>query len=295
MQDVNPYRPPPPSSRLEETTLKKTPVLLVFFFSFITYGIYVPFWYWRRRHALNGIAPERRVDRLVILAFFLLVAIFVLPFAANVVGPVNDLAGSPLLGALAWSYVIVIMVLAFRVGRILETTYLEKVSGLGVFLLNLLYLQYKINRLRQVRSEDILSLPREDRRTATMAESSRPWVLAGGLTFACVEIAGGAYAFSVGRIQLSEQMLRAGLVVTIAMGLFGLLFGLVFSKIRRVFASLNTYAQGVVAMVLLNALLFPFTKGTGGLSAVDFAVSGVMTVWAGLLFAYSGLRFGAKR
>ncbi len=161
MQELNPYHPPQSNLRLEETTLKKIPVLLVFFFCFITYGIYVPFWYWRRRHTLNRIAPERRVNGLVIVAFVLLVA-------ANTVGMANGVAESPLQAILAWSYVIVIMVLAFRVGSILETSYLEKVSGVGVFLLNLLYLQFKINRIRPVRSDAILSVPREDRRTAVI-------------------------------------------------------------------------------------------------------------------------------
>jgi hypothetical protein len=131
------------------------------------------------------------------------------------------------------------------------------------------------------------------------SQPTRPWVLAGGLSFACLELVNLAYAFSVGPVQLSRQMLAGALVITVTLGLFGLLFGLlfgfVFAKFRRLFGWQNTYAQGVVALVVLGAILGVFTKGVTWLSTVECAVSSAMSAGAGLLFAYSGLRLGAER
>ena len=47
------------------------------------------------------------------------------------------------------------LVLAFRVKGILEMNYPDPISGLGVFFLNLFYLQYKINRLGQKEPQTI--------------------------------------------------------------------------------------------------------------------------------------------
>ncbi len=45
------------------------------------------------------------------------------------------------------AYMILLLVLGFRVKGILEANYPDTISGLGVFFFNLYYLQYKINRL----------------------------------------------------------------------------------------------------------------------------------------------------
>jgi len=123
----------------------------------------------------------------------------------------------------------------------------------------------------------------------------RPWVLAGGLSFACLELIGLVYAFSVRRVELSQQMLVGAVTMTVLVGAFGLLVGFVFAKVRRRFGLVNIYAQAVVALVLLGAVLGMFTKGVSWFGTVDFAVSSAMSVGGGLLFAYSGLRFGADR
>jgi uncharacterized oligopeptide transporter (OPT) family protein len=129
----------------------------------------------------------------------------------------------------------------------------------------------------------------------TTGQPTKPWVLAGGLSFACLELVNLVYAFSVGSAQLSQQTWVGALMVTVIMGLFGLLVGLIFAKIRRAFGSLNPYVQGVLALVVLGAVLGIFTKGVSWFSTAEFAVSSAMLAGGGLLFAYSGLRLGAER
>lgn len=98
------------------------------------------------------------------------------------------------------------------------------------------------------------------------SQPSRPWVLAGGLSFACLEIVGLAYAYGVGRVQFSHQTLLGAVTATVMMGVFGLLVGLVFAKTHGLFGLLNIYAQGVLALVVMNAVSFIFTRGV---SSVD--------------------------
>jgi hypothetical protein len=126
-------------------------------------------------------------------------------------------------------------------------------------------------------------------------QHSRPWVIAGALSLACYELVGIAFALSAGRLQLSGQTVAVAAMFVVMMGLLGLLIGLVFAKFRRLFGSLNTYAQGVVAMVFLGVVLGILTKGVVWFSTVDFVVSTATSAGAGLLFVYLGLRFGASR
>ena len=148
-KEVNPYRPPQPTPPTVEAGLKKTPVLLVILFAVVTCGIYVPFWYWSRRHALNQMAPERGITGLCTAVFILLVASSLVPFAFAMEEGSAELAPEQRMfpQLLNLAYVIILLVLGFRVKGILEANYPDRISGVGVFFLNLYYLQYKINRL----------------------------------------------------------------------------------------------------------------------------------------------------
>jgi hypothetical protein len=148
--EINPYEAPKSTIRsTEEIALKRAPVLLIFFFALITGGIYVPFWYWRRRDVLNRMAPERGVTTLSLVAFTILVVVFVASFTMAFMTEGAELTPNQELPLqiLNWSYAIVVLVLGFRVKGILEANYADRISGVGVFFLNIFYLQYKINRL----------------------------------------------------------------------------------------------------------------------------------------------------
>jgi hypothetical protein len=148
--EINPYEAPKSTIRsTEEIALNKTPVLLILFFAFITFGVYVPFWYWRRREAFNRIAPERGVTTLCLVAFAILVVVCVASFTVAFVTGGAELSPEQELPMqiLNWAYAIVVLVLGFRVKGILEANYPDRISGVGVFFLNIFYLQYKINRL----------------------------------------------------------------------------------------------------------------------------------------------------
>lgn len=151
MENWNPYVAPRPSTSDEVEELKKTPVLVVVFFTFITCGIYQPFWYWQRRRALNRMAPEKGVDGLCIAAFVLLGVGLAVGFWSGMVS--EGAAPSPevevAIRFVNFAYAILMLALGFRVKGILEANYPDRISGVGVFFLNLFYLQYKINRLGQ--------------------------------------------------------------------------------------------------------------------------------------------------
>jgi hypothetical protein len=151
-KEWNPYEAPAaPEATEGEDVLPKTPVLLVLFFTIITCGIYQPFWFWRRREVLNRMAPDKGVTGLCIAAFVSLGVVFVVGFLAGMASEGAPLAPQVdlFLQMLNLGYAILILILGFRVKGILEMNYSDSISGVGVFFLNIYYLQYKINRLGQ--------------------------------------------------------------------------------------------------------------------------------------------------
>ena len=154
MSEANPYQPPSsdPSFEAASTTskeqLKKTPVLLVILLVIITLGFYTPYWYTSRRKIFNRLAESNKIPLGLCIALFLLT-----PFANA--GTIEQ-DGSSLVffyWAISVVWVIVTLVLRYKVQGILEANYEDDFSGLLNFFFSILYLQFKINRLGEARAD----------------------------------------------------------------------------------------------------------------------------------------------
>jgi formylglycine-generating enzyme required for sulfatase activity len=124
---------------------RKTSVLFVFFMSIITPGIYWPIWFYRRRNAINSLQSKEKLNSGILFDAFLfaIVSFWVLG--------VGDGFGSPVLLNLGvW---LLLLVQSLKVRGILRehfNDYLKmdvKFSWLATFFFQIIYLQYKMNRV----------------------------------------------------------------------------------------------------------------------------------------------------
>jgi hypothetical protein len=148
--------------------LRKKSVVLVVFLSLITFGLYVPIWFLARRTAINNLRSREKISgALMAFVVFLqtceLAAIFISE-SGGIRGTTEKadaiLRSGNLLGLIGG---IIILVQCFKVKRILldhfsaqesgpfsGTISLQRdvsLSGVATFFFQILYLQYKINRL----------------------------------------------------------------------------------------------------------------------------------------------------
>ena len=133
--------------------MKKTPVVLTILLTIVTFGLYLPYWFFSRRKALNQLAPE---DDDVNLVTFSLVALYAISFCAGIYQGLTletaDALSPGFQTMLQWvnfASRILTIVAGFRVKMILEGHYPERLSTVGTFFLSIFYLQYRINRAGQ--------------------------------------------------------------------------------------------------------------------------------------------------
>jgi len=143
----------------EYPPLKKHSLLVALLFMILTLGNYPLFWFFRRRNALNLLGTK---DKLGLVSLVVFASITVLSMVAGMYSDYLSQAGGAyrqaqelkaiwLIGGLV-VYPVYLFVLSNLVRHILNQ-YAERmsinfrVSILGIFLFNVLYLQYKINRL----------------------------------------------------------------------------------------------------------------------------------------------------
>ena len=151
--DDQPYAPPSsgpiPDGHPE---LPRTSVLLMIFLTLVTLGLYIPYWFLRRRRAFIHLAPE--ADSVNLLTF----AVAGGTAVAWVLGFLSGLllgASAPSTPLQQWTTMfdfgsrILTIILSFQIKSILEANHPERLSALGTFFLSLFYLQYKINRMGQ--------------------------------------------------------------------------------------------------------------------------------------------------
>jgi hypothetical protein len=122
-----------------------------------TCGLYMPFWYMKRRSFLESIDGSARIGQLQ--EWY--IGLWAVSMICTVVGSVGKSKGFEMLGSLAnLAAAIVVLTMAFRTKALLER-YLsrmnlpERLSGLATFFLQIYYLQYRINRLPE--SSDVAS------------------------------------------------------------------------------------------------------------------------------------------
>ena len=153
----------PVASSVPSFDLKRRSVLLMIVLTIITFGLYYPIWFLRRRAALNGMDSPRKLR---VWPFLIFIAFFVLQFTVGVAsgpGPVEQTigtGGSLLLSLAQLAVGILMLVQCFFAKDILEDhlagpednvpnpLLVEKVklSGLMTFFFQIFYLQYVINR-----------------------------------------------------------------------------------------------------------------------------------------------------
>jgi len=149
----NPFAPPKTrvaDPDLESYGLRRRSLLLMIVFTFISFGVYYPVWWFRRRAGLNRLNSP---TKLALWPLLLFASLFVVPFGLAFVriDPDEDLAGEAILGLLAvfQLYVGILMIIqAFRAKGMIEDHAAEqvKLSGVMTFFFSIFYLQWAINR-----------------------------------------------------------------------------------------------------------------------------------------------------
>ena len=162
--ETNPYAPPKAAvADVSSTGLKRRSVILMIVLSIVTFGLYWPIWFLRRRAAFNQLDSPRKLQ---LWPFVIVIAWFVFQFMVSIAAgsaPRGQVIGEG--AALFYNLVqlavgILMLVQCFFTKDILEDhlagpedhvpspLFVDtfKLSGAMTFLFQIFYLQYVINR-----------------------------------------------------------------------------------------------------------------------------------------------------
>lgn len=153
-----PVSPASVSSQPELNELKKIALCKIVLFSCITLGIYLQFWFIKRRDSFNRLispkklGPELSTIAIIMFAISVLASIAAFIFARSYMTTAR--LGLSLLSNLAnVVFYVMLLIMSFRCRRILIDHFNGHLkrgipfSGVATFFFGVLYLQYKINRL----------------------------------------------------------------------------------------------------------------------------------------------------
>ena len=162
--ETNPYAPPKAAvADVSTTGLKRRSVVLMIVLSIVTFGLYYPIWFLRRRAALNRLDSPRKLR---LWPFVIVIAWFVFQFIVGIAAgsaPPEQTSGAGaalLLNVVQLAVGILMVVQSFFTKDILEDHLVGpgdrvpnplfvdtvKLSGVMTFLFQIFYLQYVINR-----------------------------------------------------------------------------------------------------------------------------------------------------
>jgi len=162
--ETNPYAPPKAAvADLSSTGLKRRSVILMIVLSIVTFGLYYPIWFLRRRAALNRLDSPRKLR---LWPFVIIIAWFVFQFIVGITagsaprGQAIGEGAALLLNLVQLAVVILMVVQSFFTKDILEDHLVGpgdqvpnpllvdtvKLSGVMTFFFQIFYLQYVINR-----------------------------------------------------------------------------------------------------------------------------------------------------
>jgi len=162
--ETNPYAPPKAAvADLSPTGLKRRSVILMILLSIVTFGLYFPIWFLRRRAALNRLDSPRKLR---LWPFVIAVTWFVFQFIMGIAAgsaPLGQAIGEGaalLLNFVQFAVGILMLVQSFFTKDILEDHLAGpgdqvpnpllvdtvKLSGVMTFFFQIFYLQYVINR-----------------------------------------------------------------------------------------------------------------------------------------------------
>lgn len=138
----------------------KTNIYLAVFYTVVTFGIYLPYWFLKRRHIINSMHSQTKLGQ---WPFIIAIVLFLASMLTSLAGGamigisyddptpgitlyfISNIAG--IVGSIP------LIMGAFRLRRIFDDHFNKHLkqnmglSKLGTFLLNSLYFQYKINEM----------------------------------------------------------------------------------------------------------------------------------------------------
>ena len=161
--DANPYAPPTANVADREPDshgLKRRSVVAMVVLMFVTFGIYYPVWYFRRRPGLNRLDSPKKLALWPLLLFSASFAIAVVVGAITADPETDEFSATGLalfLQLFQFAVGILMIVQSFRIKDIIEDhatpvdtsgLFVERVklSGLMTFFFSVFYLQWAINR-----------------------------------------------------------------------------------------------------------------------------------------------------
>jgi len=127
-------------------------------FTIFSLGIYLPIWFLKQKNVLNNLNLKNKLNSwpfivvLIIFTISLVLFGFQVYFVETQVGKIIDEIDS-LIRFCGW---IIILVMSFKVGKMLSEYFNKDLSRAGIFFFSVFYLQYKIN--------EFISLIRKDKR-----------------------------------------------------------------------------------------------------------------------------------
>lgn len=148
------------NSQIEQvvTPLKKIRVFHVILLSFVTLGLYYPFWFLKRRGAINNMQSTKKLQKKPLFSAIALwfVIVFV-AFSSGIIQNDGNVTASESLMLFAQVlnlvYVIILIGQSLKVRSIFDEHFNNhlrkemKFSKIATFFFQILYLQYKINKL----------------------------------------------------------------------------------------------------------------------------------------------------
>ena len=161
---TNPYAPPKAAvADVSPTGLKRRSVVLMIVLSIVTFGLYYPIWFLRRRDALNRLDSPRKLR---LWPFVIVIAWFVFQFIVGIAAgsaPLEQTIGAGaalLINVVQLAVGILMVVQNFFTKDILEDHLVGpgdrvpnplfvdtvKLSGVMTFFFQIFYLQYVVNR-----------------------------------------------------------------------------------------------------------------------------------------------------
>lgn len=128
--------------------LQKKNVLLVLLLVFVTGGIYAPVWFLKQRGAINDLNSNESLNDLPFIITIMLCAVsLTLTISLRfIMDPALNKSVELTTSLLNCVGGIIILVMSFKVRRILYQHFHEQSSAAGTFFFTIYYLQYKINK-----------------------------------------------------------------------------------------------------------------------------------------------------
>ncbi|MGM0831160.1 MAG: DUF4234 domain-containing protein [Bacillota bacterium] len=138
----------------DNNTLKRVNVFLAVLLTIITAGIYLAYWFLKRKKEFNKISPANYIPYKwwVVFAIYLALSLFINIFGSVFLTPYGETAVESINLILSYYFLGLLYYSSFRVKELIED-HIEDVEIKPVLLalFHVWYLQFKINRLEGIR------------------------------------------------------------------------------------------------------------------------------------------------